>query len=137
MRCRFPKGSSSAEAAPLFCAGVTVYRALKNAEVGPGQRVAVFGVGGLGHLAVQMAKAFGAEVLALDVSDDKLALARELGAAQTFNVTGADVHKQVRKLGGAHVAVGDVCRQGGLRPGAALPAPGAARWRSSACRPSR
>ena len=100
-----PAGLSSAEAAPLFCAGVTVYRALKNAEVGPGQRVAVFGVGGLGHLAVQMAKAFGAEVLALDVSDDKLALARELGAAQTFNVTAADVHKQVRKLGGAHVAV--------------------------------
>ena len=100
-----PAGLSSAEAAPLFCAGVTVYRALKNAEVGPGQRVAVFGVGGLGHLAVQMAKAFGAEVLALDVSDDKLALARELGAAQTFDVTGADVHKQVRKLGGAHVAV--------------------------------
>ena len=100
-----PAGLSSAEAAPLFCAGVTVYRALKNAEVGPGQRVAVFGVGGLGHLAVQMAKAFGAEVLALDVSDDKLALARELGAAQTFDVTAADVHKQVRKLGGAHVAV--------------------------------
>ena len=100
-----PAGLSSAEAAPLFCAGVTVYRALKNAAVGPGQRVAVFGVGGLGHLAVQMAKAFGAEVLALDVSDDKLALARELGAAQTFNVTAADVHKQVRKLGGTHVAV--------------------------------
>ena len=100
-----PAVLSSAEAAPLFCAGVTVYRALKNAEVGPGQRVAVFGVGGLGHLAVQMAKAFGAEVLALDVSDEKLALAREIGAAHTFNVTGAEVHKSVRKLGGAHVAV--------------------------------
>ena len=100
-----PDALSSAEAAPLFCAGVTVYRALRNAEVGPGQRVAEFGVGGLGHLAVQMARAFGAEVLALDVSDDKLALARELGAAQTFNVTGPDVHKAVRKLGGAHVAV--------------------------------
>jgi propanol-preferring alcohol dehydrogenase len=100
-----PDALSSAEAAPLFCAGVTVYRALKNAEVGPGQRVAVFGIGGLGHLAVQMAKAFGAEVMALDVSDDKLTLARELGAGQTFNVTGADVHKAVRKLGGAHVAV--------------------------------
>jgi propanol-preferring alcohol dehydrogenase len=100
-----PETLSSAEAAPLFCAGVTVYRALKNAEVGPGQRVAVFGIGGLGHLAVQMAKAFGAEVMALDVSDDKLTLARELGAGQTFNVSGADVHKAVRKLGGAHVAV--------------------------------
>jgi propanol-preferring alcohol dehydrogenase len=100
-----PDALSSAEAAPLFCAGVTVYRALKNAEVGPGQRVAVFGIGGLGHLAVQMAKAFGAEVMALDVSDDKLTLARELGAGQTFNVSGADVHKAVRKLGGAHVAV--------------------------------
>ena len=100
-----PDALSSAEAAPLFCAGVTVYRALRNAGVGSGQRVAVFGVGGLGHLAVQMARAFGAEVLALDVSDDKLALARELGAAHTFNVTAAEVHKAVRKLGGAHVAV--------------------------------
>ncbi|HEX7436309.1 MAG TPA: zinc-dependent alcohol dehydrogenase [Caldimonas sp.] len=100
-----PASLTSAEAAPLFCAGVTVYRALKNAGAGPGQRVAVFGVGGLGHLAVQVARAFGAEVIGLDVSDDKLALAREFGAAHVFKVTDPDTVKAVRKLGGVHVAV--------------------------------
>lgn len=100
-----PEELTSAEAAPLFCAGVTVYRALKNAGVGPGQRVAVFGIGGLGHLAVQVARAFGADVIGLDVSADKLALARELGASSAFDVTDPDTVKAVRKLGGMHVAV--------------------------------
>ncbi len=76
-----PDALSAEQAAPLFCAGVTVYRALKNAKVATGQRVAVFGVGGLGHLAVQIARALGAEVIALDVTDDKLELARMLGAS--------------------------------------------------------
>jgi propanol-preferring alcohol dehydrogenase len=102
---RVPDGLAPEQAAPLFCAGVTVYRALKNAQVRAGQRVAVFGIGGLGHLAVQVARAFGAEVIALDVAESKLALARELGAAATFNVTDPDVLKAVRKLGAVHVAV--------------------------------
>jgi propanol-preferring alcohol dehydrogenase len=102
---RVPPELAPEQAAPLFCAGVTVYRALMNAAAGPGQRVAVFGVGGLGHLAVQVAKALGAEVIALDVADDKLALARELGAAHALNVADPDAIKSVRKLGGAHVAV--------------------------------
>jgi propanol-preferring alcohol dehydrogenase len=102
---RVPDVLTSEQAAPLFCAGVTVYRALKNAQVMAGQRVAVFGIGGLGHLAVQVARAFGAEVIALDVSDDKLALARELGATTVLNVTDPDALKTIRKLGGAHVAV--------------------------------
>jgi propanol-preferring alcohol dehydrogenase len=102
---RVPDALSSEQAAPLFCAGVTVYRALKNAQLAAGQRVAVFGIGGLGHLAVQVARAFGAEVIALDVSDDKLALARELGATTTLNVADAEALKTIRKLGGAHVAV--------------------------------
>jgi alcohol dehydrogenase, propanol-preferring len=102
---RVPDALSSEQAAPLFCAGVTVYRALKNAQVAAGQRVAVFGVGGLGHLAVQVARAFGAEVIALDVSEDKLALARELGATTALNVTDPEALKAIRKLGGAHVAV--------------------------------
>ena len=101
---KIPDALDSAEAAPLFCAGVTVYRALRNAGVGRGQRVAVFGIGGLGHLAVQIARAFGADVIGLDVSADKLALARELGASATFDVTDADTIKSVRKLG-VHVAV--------------------------------
>jgi alcohol dehydrogenase, propanol-preferring len=100
-----PDALTSVEAAPLFCAGVTVYRALRNARAGPGQRVAVFGVGGLGHLAVQIAKAFGAEVMALDVAEDKLALAAALGAAKTFNAADPDATRTIRKIGGVHVAV--------------------------------
>jgi propanol-preferring alcohol dehydrogenase len=100
-----PAGLTSEEAAPLFCAGVTSYRALKNAGVGPGQRVAVFGVGGLGHLAVQIARAMGAEIWALDVSASKLALARELGATKTFDAGDPEALKAVRKLGGVHVAI--------------------------------
>ena len=100
-----PASLSSVEAAPLFCAGVTVYRALKNANVKAGQRVAVVGVGGLGHLAVQVARAFGAEVIALDVDESKLALARSLGAALALNVADPQTVKTIRKAGGAHVAV--------------------------------
>ena len=100
-----PAALSSVEAAPLFCAGVTSYRALHNAGVGPGQRVAVVGVGGLGHLAVQIAIAAGAEVIAIDVADDKLASARALGAAHAFDARSPDTPKAVRALGGAHIAV--------------------------------
>jgi propanol-preferring alcohol dehydrogenase len=102
---KVPDALDSVEAAPLFCAGVTVYRAIKNAEVKPGQRVAVFGVGGLGHLAVQIAKSFGAEVIAVDVSDDKLEFARSLGADKTINAVTGNAVKEIRELGGAHVAV--------------------------------
>ena len=100
-----PEGLSSIEAAPLFCAGVTVYRALNNAHAGPNQRVAVFGVGGLGHLAVQIARAMGAEVIALDVAEDKLELARTLGASLVLNAAAPESAKTIRALGGAHVAI--------------------------------
>ena len=100
-----PAALTSAEAAPLFCAGLTVYRALKNAGVRAGQRVAIFGIGGLGHLAVQIAHAWGAEVIALDVDPVKLSFAKELGAVHAFNAADANDIKSLRKLGGAHVAV--------------------------------
>jgi propanol-preferring alcohol dehydrogenase len=102
---RVPDALGALEAAPLFCAGLTVYRALKNAGVGPGQRVAIFGVGGLGHLAVQIAKAWGAEVIALDVDAAKLELARTLGAGQTLNAANAEDIRALRKQGGVQVAV--------------------------------
>ncbi len=76
---------SSVQAAPLFCAGVTVYRAIMQAKPQRGQRLAVFGVGGLGHLAIQIGVHLGLEVSAVDVADDKLALAKSLGATNTFN----------------------------------------------------
>lgn len=94
-----------AEAAPLFCAGVTVYRAVKNAAVQPGQRVAIFGVGGLGHLAVQVAKTFGAQVIAVDIAADKLELAKSFGADQIINAATEDVLKILRSLGGVHAAI--------------------------------
>jgi alcohol dehydrogenase, propanol-preferring len=100
-----PESLRSDEAAPLLCAGVTSYRALKNAGTGAGQRVAVFGVGGLGHLAVQIARAMGAEVLALDIGEDKLALARQLGAVQAFDAANPESLKAIRRLGGVHVAI--------------------------------
>jgi len=102
---KVPDGLDSVEAAPLFCAGVTVYRALKHANIRKGERVAVFGVGGLGHLAVQMARGLGAQVLAFDVSEDKLAQARSLGAEWVFRATNQDAVKEVRRLGGVHAAL--------------------------------
>jgi propanol-preferring alcohol dehydrogenase len=100
-----PASLSPAEAAPLFCAGVTVVRALRNADVKPGQRVAIFGIGGLGHLAVQAARAMEAEVIAVDVDDAKLSLARESGAGQTINSSRVDAGAELRAAGGVHVAL--------------------------------
>ena len=102
---KLPEGMSPQEAAPLLCAGLTVYKALKNSGLAQGERVAIFGVGGLGHLAVQIARAMGAQVCAVDVSDDKLELARSLGAEWTVNVTTEQAPKKVRSFGGVHVAL--------------------------------
>jgi alcohol dehydrogenase, propanol-preferring len=100
-----PDNLSSIEAAPLFCAGVTVYRALCQAHLVRGQRLAVFGIGGLGHLAVQIGRALGAEITAVDVADEKLALARALGASAGLNARSVDVVKALRTSGGVHVAL--------------------------------
>jgi propanol-preferring alcohol dehydrogenase len=102
---KIPNGLSSVDAAPLFCAGVTVYRALKQAKVMPGQRLAVFGVGGLGHLAVQIGRGLGADVTAIDISDEKLALAKSLGASTVLNAASTNVVKELRGKGGVHVAL--------------------------------
>jgi alcohol dehydrogenase, propanol-preferring len=102
---KIPVGLSPVDAAPLFCAGLTVYRALKKAGALAGRRLAVFGIGGLGHLAVQLGKNFGAEVTAIDISDSKLELARDLGASTVLNAATTDVVKQLRRSGGIHVAL--------------------------------
>jgi propanol-preferring alcohol dehydrogenase len=102
---KIPDGISAIEAAPLFCAALTVYRALKHAGSVKGQRLGVFGVGGLGHLAVQLGRAFGAEVTAIDISDEKLELARSLGAVHTLNASATDLVRQLRGAGGVHVAM--------------------------------
>jgi propanol-preferring alcohol dehydrogenase len=102
---RIPDSLSSVQAAPLLCAGVTVYRALKHADILPGQRLAVFGMGGLGHLGVQFGLALRAEVVAIDVSEEKLALARSFGASATLNAATTNVVKEVRDRGGVHVSL--------------------------------
>ncbi|HMV86132.1 MAG TPA: zinc-dependent alcohol dehydrogenase [Blastocatellia bacterium] len=102
---KLPDNLSFAEAAPLLCAGLTVHHAMRDAGVEAGQRVAVFGIGGLGHLAVQLAKARGAEVIAVDVAEEKLALARQCGADHAINAATSQAYKEIKKLGGAHVVM--------------------------------
>src|SRR5713101_4772094 len=102
---KIPDDLSSAEAAPLFCAGVTVFRALRQAKISPGQRLAVFGVGGLGHLAVQLGRVLGADVTAIDISDEKLALAESLGASTVLNAASNNVVKELRGKGGVHITL--------------------------------
>jgi propanol-preferring alcohol dehydrogenase len=102
---RIPEGLSSLEAAPLMCAGVTVYRALHQVQISQGQKLAVFGVGGLGHLAVQIGVALGAEVTAIDIAEEKLALAKSLGATASIDTRTANVVKMLRGSGGVHVAL--------------------------------
>ncbi len=90
--------------APILCAGVTTYKGIRETEVRPGQWIAISGIGGLGHIAVQYAKAMGLLVAALDVSEDKLALARSLGADLAVDASASDAVSQVLKAtgGGAH-----------------------------------
>jgi alcohol dehydrogenase, propanol-preferring len=101
---KIPASLKTEETAPLLCAGLTVFRALKQSGLRAGQRLAVIGVGGLGHLAIQMAKAMGAWVCGIDVAEDKLKLASECGADLALNAT-TPVHKEIKKLGGMHVVL--------------------------------
>lgn len=103
---RLPDSLDAAVAAPILCAGITSYRAVKESNVGAGEWIAVSGAGGLGHLAIEYAKFMGMYVLAVDVSDDKLALAKKVGADITLNAADADGLKGFRKeTGGAHGVV--------------------------------
>ena len=100
-----PAGVSSFDAAPLSCAGVTTYKAIKVAGVAPAETVAVFGIGGLGHLALQYARVAGGFVIGVDITEPKLALATELGADHVVNAAKTDPAEAIQKLGGADVAV--------------------------------
>lgn len=100
---RFPAGTDCKAMAPIICAGVTVYKGLKETDTRPGQWVGISGIGGLGHLAVQYAKAMGLRVAAVDVDNDKLALARQLGAELTVNAREQDPGAFLQKeAGGMH-----------------------------------
>ncbi|HEY0120272.1 MAG TPA: alcohol dehydrogenase AdhP [Rhizobium sp.] len=97
-----PDNVSFVDIAPILCAGVTVYKGLKVTDTKPGDWMVISGIGGLGHLAVQYAKAMGLNVIAVDIDDSKLDLARSLGAALTVNARKADPIGFVKKeVGGA------------------------------------
>ena len=96
-----PEELQAADAAPLLCAGVTTYNALRNADLQPGDLVAVQGVGGLGHLGIQYAHAAGYETVALSRSPDKETLATELGADHFVNTAETDPAARLQELGGA------------------------------------
>jgi propanol-preferring alcohol dehydrogenase len=100
---RFSGTIDFVQMAPILCAGVTVYKGLKETETRPGEWVAISGIGGLGHVAVQYAKAMGLHVLAIDVADDKLKLAKKLGADLLVNGKDPDQVTKARKTtGGVH-----------------------------------
>ena len=92
-----PSNVPFADIAPILCAGVTVYKGLKVTEAKPGDWVVISGVGGLGHMAVQYAKAMGLNVAAVDIADDKLSLARKLGATLTVNALEEDPAAVIRR----------------------------------------
>ncbi|QES87164.1 alcohol dehydrogenase AdhP [Rhizosphaericola mali] len=98
-----PSNVNFTEIAPILCAGVTVYKGLKQTEAKPGEWVAISGIGGLGHVAVQYAKAMGLHVAAVDVAPEKLELAKKLGAEITINAKEQDPGSFLKKeVGGMH-----------------------------------
>jgi propanol-preferring alcohol dehydrogenase len=102
---KVPEGIDPFDAAPLTCAGVTTYKAVKVAGTRSSDLVAVFGVGGLGHMAIQYAAIAGGRVIAVDLIDEKLELAKELGAEFTVNAAKVDPVEAIQKLGGADQAI--------------------------------
>jgi alcohol dehydrogenase len=102
---RIPDALSAVEAAPMGCAGVATFNALRRSSARAGDLVAVLGVGGLGHLGVQFARAMGFETVAIARGTDKRELAAELGAHHYLDATAGDVAEQLRSLGGASVVL--------------------------------
>ena len=128
-----PEGLAAAEAAPLMCAGLTTFNALRNSGARPGDLVAVLGIGGLGHLGVQYAAKMGFRTVAIARGSDKEPLARQLGAAHYIDSQTADPADELTKLGGAQLVLATVTHGpamsatvGGLAPRGRLMVLGAA-----------
>ncbi|RJS62516.1 alcohol dehydrogenase AdhP [Bacillus sp. PK3_68] len=103
---KIPDELDSVAAAPILCAGVTTYKALKVSGAKPGDWVAIYGIGGLGHIALQYAKAMGFNVVAVDIADEKLVLAKELGADETVNGMQENPVEAIQnRVGGVQAAV--------------------------------
>jgi propanol-preferring alcohol dehydrogenase len=94
-----PDNLKDSEAAPLFCPGITAYGAVKKAELRVGKRVAIFGIGGVGHMVMQMARLYGADVIAVGRSKQHLALASELGASEVIDISKGDQEEWLRRIG--------------------------------------
>lgn len=101
-----PDELSSVEAAPLLCAGITVFNALRNSGITAGDLVAIQGIGGLGHLAIQYAHKMGMETVAISTSDDKKELANKLGAHHFINAKSENAAEKLQALGGAKLILG-------------------------------
>jgi D-arabinose 1-dehydrogenase-like Zn-dependent alcohol dehydrogenase len=102
---RIPEGLSAVDAGPLLCAGVTTYNSLRNSGARPGQTVAIQGIGGLGHLAVQYAARMGFRTIAISRGADKAKLAKELGAHEYIDTAVTPAAEGLQKLGGADVVL--------------------------------
>ncbi len=102
---RIPEGLDAVEAGPLLCAGLTTYNSLRNSGARPGDAVAVQGIGGLGHLAIQYAARMGFRTIALSHGSDKEALARALGAHEYIDTQKVDAAEGLRRLGGADLVL--------------------------------
>ena len=120
---RVPDELAAADAAPLLCAGITTFNALRNSGVRAGDTVAILGIGGLGHLGVQFAAKMGCRTIAIARGNDKEALARQLGAHHYIDSTSKDVAATLRELGGAKIILSTVTSSkamtatlGGLSP---------------------
>jgi propanol-preferring alcohol dehydrogenase len=127
-----PDDLSAVAAAPLLCAGLTTFSALRNAPARAGDLVAVFGVGGLGHLGVQYARHMGFEVVAIDRGADRAELSKKLGAHHYIDSSTADVAKALQERGGAQVVLATAsggkavaAAVGGLRRGGVVVSLGA------------
>ncbi|MEV4263762.1 alcohol dehydrogenase catalytic domain-containing protein [Kribbella sp. NPDC049584] len=107
---RIPEGLSFEDAAPLMCGGITAFNALRHAHAGPGDTIAVQGVGGVGHLAIQFADKMGFRTVAINRGRDKEKLARQLGADEYIDSTEGDAGEALQALGGAAVVLATVSR---------------------------
>jgi D-arabinose 1-dehydrogenase-like Zn-dependent alcohol dehydrogenase len=109
-----PDDLSAVEAAPLMCAGITTFNALRNSGAGPGELVAVLGLGGLGHLALQFAVKMGFKTVGIARGKDKEPLARKLGAWHYIDTQTEDPAKELAKLGGAKAIIATVTDAGAM-----------------------
>ena len=100
-----PDNLKDAEAAPLFCPGITAYHAVQKAQLSPGKTVALFGMGGVGHMVIQFAKLAGADVIAIARGERHRTIASELGAVRTIDPAKLDVVKELQRNGGVDAAI--------------------------------